>query len=218
MFLRTFVALALVFALPTPAHAASEGRCDGYVALTYDDGPNGYTRPLLRALRSVGARATFFDVGFRMEKNPDDVRATVRAGMWLGNHTWSHPHLPQLAPDELTEELDSTQEIIHEITGRTPTLFRPPYGDTNPAVRAEAARQGMAEVLWTVDTLDWSGRNAQQIIDSALTAKARGIVLMHDGYQPTVDAVEPIVRGLRAKGLCPGKIVNRDGTPVVTAP
>ncbi|SHG76276.1 polysaccharide deacetylase family protein [Streptoalloteichus hindustanus] len=218
MLLRTFAVLALLFTLPVPATAATP-HCSGYVALTYDDGPHKqFTRPLLSALQSVGARATFFNIGYNEEANPDLLRATVAAGMWLGNHSWSHPHLTKVDPAELTKQLAETQRVTREIVGQTPTLFRPPYGDTNAAVEAEARRQGMAQVMWTVDTWDWAGVSTEKIVKAASTAKAGGIILMHDGHRNTLAAVVPIVRDLRARGLCPGKIVNRDGTAVVTAP
>ncbi|MEU4802923.1 polysaccharide deacetylase family protein [Actinosynnema sp. NPDC023587] len=209
MLSRALLVIALLFVAPVvPANAAPG--CSGYVALTYDDGPNpAFVRPLLAALKAVRARATFFDVGARAEEQPGLVRETVRAGHWLGNHSWSHPALTTLPPEEVTAELAKTQDVLREITGRTPALFRPPYGDTNAAVRDEARRQGLAEVLWTVDTVDWSGVPTDAIVRSALGAKAGGIILMHDGYQTTVDAVPLVVKGLKKKGLCPGRIDHR---------
>ncbi|WP_433269258.1 polysaccharide deacetylase family protein [Actinosynnema sp. CS-041913] len=206
MLLRTLLVSAVLFVAPAvPANAAPG--CSGYVALTYDDGPYAqFTRPLLAALRSARARATFFDIGTRAKEHPDLVRATARAGMWLGNHTWSHPFLTRATPDELSKEIASTQDELRRITGRVPTLFRPPYGDTNAAVAAEARRQGLDQVLWTVDTRDWTSPPTEEIVRSATSATAGGIVLMHDGYQNTVDAVPLVVQGLRAKGLCPGRI------------
>ncbi|MBB5957535.1 peptidoglycan/xylan/chitin deacetylase (PgdA/CDA1 family) [Saccharothrix tamanrassetensis] len=209
MLLRTLLALTLLSVAPIVPATAAPGGCSGYVALTYDDGPyTDFTRPLLAALRASRARATFFDIGSRAQQHPDLVRAKVRAGMWIANHSFSHPFLTRLTPDELTKEIADTQAALRKITGRTPTLFRPPYGDTNAAVKAEAERQGLTQVLWTVDTLDWSGKSTEEIVRSATSATAGGIVLMHDGHQNTVDAVPQIVRGLRAKGLCPGRIVD----------
>src|SRR5687767_14239899 len=68
----------------------------GYVGLTFDDGPNSNTSTLLNALRSNGLRATFFNVGTNARNNPGLVQAQVAAGMWIGNHSWTHPHLLQL--------------------------------------------------------------------------------------------------------------------------
>lgn len=206
----------LLLAPVAPAHAAA---CNGYVALTYDDGPTAqFTRPLLTALQRAGARATFFNMGSRVQQQPSLASAQVQAGMWVGNHTWSHPHLTQLSQSAIAQEISSTQNAIRQATGQTPTLFRPPYGETNGTVQAEAQRQGMAQVLWTVDTQDWNGASTANIVRAATGASAGGIVLMHDGYQTTVNAVPQIVQGLQAKNLCPGKIVNQGGRAVVVAP
>lgn len=221
MFVKTLLAVALLVAAPmlhpdaaNTANAAPA--CSGYVALTYDDGPTPqFTRPLLAALNGAGARATFFDLGSRVQQYPDLARATTSAGMWLGNHSWSHPYLTRLPATDLTRELATTQDAIRRATGRTPTLFRPPYGDTNSTVQAEARRQGLTQVVWSVDTQDWNNASTASIVQRATSAGAGGVVLMHDGYQTTVDAVPQIVHGLRAKGLCPGRI---DNTGRVVAP
>lgn len=209
MLSRTLLVLALLLVAPVvPANAAPG--CSGYVAITYDDGPNaGTVRSLLAALKAARVRATFFDVGARAEEQPDLVRETVRAGHWLGNHSWSHLALTTLPPEEVATEISRAQDVLRETTGRTPTLFRPPYGDTNAAVRAEIRRQGLTEVLWTIDTVDWSGVPTEDIVRSATAAKAGDIILMHDGYQTTVDAVPLIAKGLKDKRLCPGRIDNR---------
>ncbi len=101
----TVVAMASLGGPATsPAARTAGGRTDhhgacrnGYVGLTYDDGPTAATtEPLLRALRTAHARATFFDLAANARQSPDLVRAQQRAGMWIGNHTYSHPHLTQI--------------------------------------------------------------------------------------------------------------------------
>lgn len=207
-------AAAVVAMSPAAGHAAvaerpPHSRCpNGYVALTFDDGPTAATLPtLLDRLRASGARATFFNQGNNAEARPDLVRAEQRAGMWIGNHTNTHPHLPQLGEPDAFKEILGTQLTLRRITGRWLTLFRPPYGEVNDQVRADEARLRVLEVLWTVDSRDWAGASTDEIVAAARTLQPGGIILMHDWAQASVDAVPQIVSDLHDRGLCPGKIV-----------
>ncbi|MGH3391563.1 MAG: polysaccharide deacetylase family protein [Actinomadura sp.] len=217
---RSVAAAAMIAAAPVPAAQAAtaqtaagpahtSARCpNGYVGLTYDDGPTAATLPaLLSALRTAGARATFFNQGNNAEANPDLVRAERRAGMWIGNHTVTHPHLTQIGEPAAFNEIAGAQRILRKITGQRPTLFRPPFGETDDQVRADAARLKVLEVLWTVDSRDWAGATTAEIVAAAATLQPGGIILMHDWAQPSVDAVPQILSDLRDRGLCPGKIV-----------
>ncbi|MGI5238300.1 polysaccharide deacetylase family protein [Dactylosporangium sp. CA-139066] len=189
----------------------------GHVALTFDDGPTpAHTLALLDALRSCGARATLFNIGRNARDEPGLVLAQRAAGMWLGNHSWSHPHLTALPEQEAEDELRRTARVLRRITGAAPRLFRPPYGDTNPAVRALARRLGLTEVLWDVDTRDWAGAGPDDIVAAAEALQDGQILLMHDGYAATLEAVPRIVAALRARGLQPGMISPATGR--ATAP
>ena len=193
----------------------------GYVGLTFDDGPHASTTmPLLNALRAGGAMATFFIWGAHAEANPAELRALRSAGMWIGNHTYTHPHLPRLGEPAVVNEIARTQRTIQRITGHTPTLFRPPFGDTSVQIRSTAARLGLTEVLWTVETRDWAGAGTAQIVRAAATVQPGGIILMHDnGLQTTIDAIPHILRDLAGQGLRPGRIiVTQTNQAVVVAP
>lgn len=109
----------------------------GYVALTYDDGPNpSNTTNLLNALQQNGLRATFFNVGQNAQNNPSLVLAQKNAGMWIGNHSWSHANLTQVGTSQITSEITNTQQTLQSITGTAPKLFRPPYGATNATLKS----------------------------------------------------------------------------------
>jgi endo-1,4-beta-xylanase len=188
----------------------------GYVGLTFDDGPNSGTTPqLLSALRSAGARATFFNIGQRVQQDPALTRSQVDAGMWIGNHSWTHPHLTQMTAAQITSELSQTQQALQQATGQTPKLFRPPYGETNSTVREVEAQLGLTEILWTVDSQDWNGASTAQIVQAASTLQPGGIILMHDGYQNTINAIAQIVTNLASRNLCAGMI---SATGQVVAP
>jgi peptidoglycan/xylan/chitin deacetylase (PgdA/CDA1 family) len=180
----------------------------GRVALTFDDGPNpDSTMALLRALRAGGALATFFIWGEHAAAHPGLLRAVRSEGHWIANHTYTHPHLTELGAPSVFKEINHTQAIIRALTGLTPTLFRPPFGETNAQVRDHAARLGLTEVLWTVDTRDWAGASTDEIVAAAATVAPGGVILMHDnGYQTTVAAVPRILRMLAGRGLRPGRV------------
>jgi peptidoglycan/xylan/chitin deacetylase (PgdA/CDA1 family) len=190
--IATLSALAVAAATAVALFAASPAQaqtCNGYVGLTFDDGPSATTNQLLAALTSHHLRATMFDQGNNAEANPGLVRAEKRAGMWIGNHTFTHPHLTQLGEPGTFEEIASTQWVLRDITGREPTLFRPPFGETDDQVRADEDRIGLLEVLWTVDSQDWNGATVDQIVAAAHALRPGGIILMHDWPPNTIQAV-----------------------------
>ncbi|MGW5721298.1 polysaccharide deacetylase family protein [Amycolatopsis sp. NPDC003865] len=173
------------------------------VALTFDDGPYPSTTPALLAALG-GVRATFFLWGEHAAAHPELVREIAAAGHVLGNHTWTHPHLTGLPARVRDQEVRRTQDLLVALTGQRPVLFRPPYGDTDGAVRATAAGHGLTEVLWTVDTRDWDGASEDEIVAAAGRVAPGGVVLMHEGRPATVAAVPRILAGLAARGLRPG--------------
>lgn len=169
------------------------------IALTFDDGPAApETATLLTYLAQYKARVTFFTVGQNVATHPDLVRAEAKAGHEIGNHSWNHPDLTGLTPQQIASQLGRTSAAIKAATGKTPTLFRPPYGAINHTVKAATT---LSPVLWDVDTEDWKYRYpakvAQTVIDKA---KPDDVVLMHDIHATSVAAVPQILRTLTARG------------------
>jgi peptidoglycan/xylan/chitin deacetylase (PgdA/CDA1 family) len=187
------------------------------VSLTFDDGPHPETTPAL--LAALGdAPATFFLQGAHAFEHPDLVRAIAAAGHAIGNHTWTHPRLPGLAVPARHREIRHTQDLLADLTGTRPALFRPPYGDTNGEVAAAIAVHGLTEVLWTVDTRDWAGATAEEITEAAAAVEPGGIILMHDGgYAATVEAVPRILAALTTRNLTPARL-GRLPSPVAGKP
>ena len=201
-------------ALSVTPSAAATNCSGGYVALTYDDGPIAGNASLLNTLVANGVRATFFDIGQKVQQNPGMVQAQKNAGMWIGNHSWTHPHLTQLSSAQMSAELSQTQQAIQQATGTAPRLFRPPYGETNATLKSIETQLGLTEVLWSVDSQDWNGASTAQIVQAAGTLQNGGVILMHDGYQTTVNAIPQIVANLAARNLCPGMISTSTGRAV----
>lgn len=187
---------------------------NGYVALTFDDGPTGNTPALLDALVRNGLRATMFNEGRYAEADPAGVRAQIDAGMWVGSHSYSHPRLTELSEAEIGRELSRTQQAIADAGGGTPTLFRPPYGLTNSTVRAVAAEHGLREILWDVSTEDWSGVSVDAIVQAHGELTDAQVILMHDGPPNTVAAIPRIAEMLAGRGLRTGMICPETGRAV----
>src|SRR3954469_1751179 len=197
---------------PAPAHAAA---CNGDVGLTFDDGPsNGNTPALLNALRQNGLRATMFNEGQYAAAYPAQVRAEVSAGMWVGNHSYTHPHLTQLGQSQIDSEISRTQQAIANAGGGTPKLFRPPYGETNSTVKSVEARYGLTEIIWDVAPQDWNGASTDAIVAAAGRLTNGQVILMHDWPANTVAAIPRIAQGLAARNLCAGMISPTTGRAV----
>lgn len=195
-----------------PARAAACGA--GYVGLTFDDGPSGNTAQLLGALRQYGLRATMFNQGQYAAANPSLVRAQVTAGMWVANHSYTHPHLTRLSQAQIDSEISRTQQAVATAGGGTPKLFRPPYGETNATVKSVAARYGLTEIIWHVDSQDWNGASTDAIVQSVARLTNGQIILMHDWPANTLAAVPRIAQTLASRGLCAGTISPQTGRAV----
>ena len=171
------------------------------VALTFDDGPGPHTRWLLDELAARDARVTFFLLGEHVAADPATVRAAHEAGHALGNHSWSHPDLTTLTPDEVRTQLARTADAVRAAAAVTPTMFRPPFGTYDDALLALVAERGDATILWDVDTRDWDHDDTEQTTRIALDGIRPGsIVLMHDPRRSTVAAVPGLVDALQADG------------------
>ncbi|GAA3564020.1 hypothetical protein GCM10022419_050920 [Nonomuraea rosea] len=172
------------------------------VALTFDDGPGEFTGKLLDVLSKRDVRATFFVIGQMVaaDKGGHTVRRIVNDGHEIGNHSWSHPALAGLSHEELKHQLKHTENIVQKLTGVRMRVMRPPYGSTDDEVAAETRREGLAQILWNVDTLDWRDRVPKTVAKRAGDAKPGSIVLLHDIHRTTVDAVPSMLDTLGKKG------------------
>ena len=193
----------------TEFRPTGKARVPGQVALTFDDGPwPGQTRQVLKILHRYHAPATFFMVGNLVERYPGIVRDVQRAGMAIGDHSWSHPIEPpfaKLPPHRLTTEVvDTAVELRH--AGVEPYLFRPPGGSFDDDVLREARQTGMRTVIWDVDPHDFlTSRTKKDLATYVLRHVHPGsIVLMHDGggdQHATIGALPAIIKGIRKMGL-----------------
>lgn len=168
------------------------------VALTFDDGPSPYTPGILDTLEKYKSRATFFEVGNRINQYPGTVLRISRMGCEIGNHSYDHPLLGNASAAKIHSQISSTDAKIKAVTGKRPALFRPPYGSIGSSLRNNAGRP---MILWSIDTLDWKYRNADSVYRAVIGhVKDGDIILMHDLYGSTRTAVQKIVPQLRKQG------------------
>ncbi|MGN9838963.1 polysaccharide deacetylase family protein [Nonomuraea sp. H19] len=172
------------------------------VALTFDDGPGEHTDRLLDMLSQRAARATFFVIGQMVaaDEGGHTVRRIVAEGHEIANHSWSHPPLAELPREAVRRELADTQKIVEQITGIRMRMMRPPFGSTDDGVAAVTRSEGLAQIMWNVDTFDWRDRAASRVVHRASEAKPGSIVLLHDIHRSTVDAVPEVLDRLSRKG------------------
>jgi peptidoglycan-N-acetylglucosamine deacetylase len=177
------------------SHGGGHGK---QVALTFDDGPSGYTSSVVKILDRQGAKGTFFVIGQEIPGRQKVMRRALDHGHEIGNHTMHHRMLPPAS------DFRATSSAIRRATGFTPCDFRPPGGAINLSVARGARAAGMTTVLWDVDTRDWSGVGSATIKRRATAVRPGSIVLMHDGggnRSQTVAAVPPIISELKRRGF-----------------
>lgn len=202
------LAAAMEASGPELAALSATGRCLSNgdrdrpeIALTFDDGPQPpYTGQILDLLERYGIRATFFCVGLHAGGHPEDLARMREQGHEVGNHTWSHPFLPELTRSQLAAQLDRTAEAVAGATGTAPSLFRPPYGSRTPQVLRWLADFDPQVVLWDVEPFDWAMPGADTIARVVLEQTRPGsVILLHDGggdRSQTVAALPRIIEGL----------------------
>ncbi len=167
-------------AVPASGHAAGKP----VVYLTFDDGPShdDVTDRILETLQYHDIKATFFVLGSRVRMAPHKLQAIVDGGHAVGNHSHSHRALVKLSNSEIRKEIRATADAVRSVTGVEMHCYRPPFGSFNGRVTSIATAEGLAEMLWTVDTLDWQQNQDRQTIRTSLRDARNGsIVLLHDG-------------------------------------
>ncbi|MFZ2370055.1 MAG: LysM peptidoglycan-binding domain-containing protein [Trichococcus flocculiformis] len=223
------LSLLLLFTLSaTPALAATSqiiyqgSTSNKVVALTFDDGSDGYNiQSILNTLSANNIKATFFLTGQGAENHPQAIKNIVSAGHDIGNHSYNHPDFTTVATTEMTNQLTRTETIITNLTGKsTKPFFRAPFGSYNSTVLQTVGNAGYTYTFqWTIDSLDWTGNSATDIYNRVINNIVPGaIVLMHTGYgaNGTTAALPNIINQLRAMGysfVTLSQLMNTTSTP-----
>ena len=181
------------------------------VALTFDDGPHPeHTARVLDLLRDAGVRATFFVVGEKAERHPDVVRRMVREGHAVGTHSYSHDRfLSSRSPKRIERDLVRSLDVLEGLTGKRPTLFRPPVGHSTPRLASVVRKLGLDVVGWTERGLDGLRTARSDRVAARLTGALEdgAILLLHDAAErddfvpASLDALPLVLANMRERGL-----------------
>ena len=170
-------------------------RDDNKISISFDAAWGGdKTLGILDLLDEYNIKPTFFLVDIWTQKYPELVKEIVARGHEIGNHSTSHPQMSKLNETQIAKELNTQADNVLAIAGVRPVLFRPPYGDYNNRVITTARAQGFVPIQWSVDSLDWKNRGAQEIINRATKVKSGDIVLFHNDSQYILDALPAVLK------------------------
>ena len=168
------------------------------VAFTFDDGPSKYTLDIANILEEYNASATFFEVGYNIKAHPEITKELSERGFEIANHTTDHSKLTKLTEAKYLSKINDNNALFKELTGKDMPYLRPPYGSYNDKIKAKA---GVPIVTWSLDTRDWESRNKDKVIEMVINNIKEGdIILFHDLYESTRDAVKELMPLLKEQG------------------
>lgn len=173
------------------------------VALTFDAAWGAdKTSKIVEILKENNVGGTFFLVGFWSEKYQDKIKEIDSAGLDIGTHSNTHPKMSTLSPAEQESELSLSSSLISNITGKKVRFFRPPYGDYNDQLLQSASNLNLQTIQWDVDSLDWKGLSANQILSRVKNGVKNGsIILFHNNSDHILEALPLVIEFLKSNGF-----------------
>lgn len=172
------------------------------IAITFDAAWGAdKTQQIVDILKQKNIRATFFLVGFWVKDYPEMVRVIDEAGMEIGTHSNTHPKMSGLSEAQIREELQTSIDLITNITGKEVKVFRPPFGDYNNRLISVCESMNLQAIQWDVDSLDWKGIGAGEILSRVSNGVKNGsIILCHNNSDHIVDALPTLIDTLIERG------------------
>lgn len=165
------------------------------------------TKQIIDICKEYNVKATFFLVGFWVDKYGDMVKYIDSNGFEIGTHTNTHPDMVNLGADAQSQELDKSIELITNLTGKKVELFRAPFGSYNNTLLDTAESKGLKTIQWDVDSLDWKGLSAEAITLRILNGvKSGSIILCHNNSDHIVEALPMVLDRLAKQGYKVGAV------------
>lgn len=175
------------------------------VALTFDDGPDLINTPvIIDTLAKYQVQGNFFFIGEKVRKYPEVVKNAYNQGNLVLSHSYYHHDLSKETASQIEADLAKTEKAFQDVVGVEPALLRPPYGAVNDTVISTGVQNGYKEILWSIDTLDWSQKESSNIVNNVLKNIRNGdIILMHSNEDKTetAKALPQIIEGLKQRGF-----------------
>jgi len=183
------------------------------VHLSFDDGPDPkYTEQVLTVLKENNLKANFFLVGERVLQYPKIAKRIVAEGHDIGGHTMTHKMLTKITLEEAKTEILKSMELVNQY--QKTNLFRFSYGDFNKELLTFLKDNGLKNISWNLDTLDWKYKNKEEIYDKfkikMVQSKDGPIILMHDIHSQSVEALKEIIVYLKLNSITVTKINNNN--------
>ena len=165
------------------------------------------TKQIVDICNEYNVKATFFLVGFWVDKYGDMVKYIDDNGFEIGTHSNTHPDMVKLSASEQNLELKKSVELIEKITNKKVELFRAPFGSYNNSLLDIAENNNLITIQWDVDSLDWKGLSAEAITTRIINGVKNGsIILCHNNSDHIVDALPMILDRLNKKGYTVGSV------------
>jgi len=202
--LRQWIRTTLARTLPRNWFLVAGPSWSNTICLTFDDGPHPeHTPRVLDALKEAGVVGTFFVIGERAEQYPDLVRRIVSEGHVLGHHSLTHSPPHETSSRQLLAEVQRTRDLLRELVGEAPILFRPPHGKLTARKFVRLWRAGLTIVLWNVDPRDYARQSEDELCDwfRANPLRAGDIVLFHDNQPHAAGVLGELVAMARERRL-----------------
>lgn len=211
-----YIAVSILFVIAFFVYASCNIRSNVYlkafgrkrteekiVALTFDDGPHPVqTAKVLQVLRAHQAPACFFCIGANVKGNEALLRQITEEGHLVGNHSFGHANLfPLYSLPRMKKDLQACQFALEQVTSQKISLFRPPFGVTNPTVARAVRRLGYIPIGWNIRTFD-TQRPAVEKVLKRIRNKLRpgSVILLHDRMPDSDLLLKEILNLIREQG------------------
>lgn len=206
LFIRSYL-------LPDSLFLYAKTRRKKALYLTFDDGPVlGVTESLLDLLKKHNAKATFFIIGTRAEREPALMRRINSEGHTLANHSYNHPNFNEISDKAQQEQVLKTNQIIAQTTKSSCLLFRAPQGRWNLKLLYFLWKEKITAIHWSRDSLDFKKEPAEVIINrfKQNAVNAGDIILFHDDNDLCISVLEQLIPHWQSQGYTMDKLVSQN--------